>query len=269
VASTSPDARFKLPKGAGARDYSCQIIKPYTALRRRPAARGPLDTELLFGQTVDVYSVLKGWALVKAKPLIKGPKRAHYVGYVKASALGGKTRAKTNASITALTAPVFVKADIKSHIVMALPMNSAVRILSEDDKIIRMDKGYIHTSHVSRVPVQTDFVSIAERFMGRPYIWGGTGGLGVDCSGLVQMALCAAGIDSPRDADQQELHLGAEIKAAKYQRGDLIFWPGHVGIMQNGKKLLHANAFHMETASEPVKTAIKRIGPPRRAKRLG
>ena len=80
MASTSPDARFKWPKGAGARDYSCQIIKPYTALRRRPVARGPLDTELLFGQTVDVYSVLKGWALVKAKPLIKGPQRAHSVG---------------------------------------------------------------------------------------------------------------------------------------------------------------------------------------------
>jgi len=268
MAQNMPDGRFTLPDGIGAVLYSRQIIKPYTALRRRPAPRAPLDTELLYGQGVDVYSVSKGWALVTAKPLVKDPRRQPYVGYVKASALSEAAPAKNTARITALTAPVFVKADIKSHIVMALPMNSAVSVLSKDDKFARINKGYIHVNHIAAPPQGTGFVAIAEQFIGRPYIWGGTGGLGVDCSGLVQMSLCAIGKDSPRDADQQELHLGADIAGVKYKRGDLLFWGGHVGIMQNGSKLLHANAFHMKTASESLAVATKRIGPPRRAKRL-
>jgi len=264
-----PDARFTLPKGIRLREYNAQIIEPYTALRRRPAPRAPLDTELLYGQGIDVYRVKKGWALVKVKPLIKSSRRKHYVGYVKSSAIGAAKPARNNARITAIAAPVFLQADIKSHIVMSLPMNSAVRILSEDDTFARIDAGYIHLNHCARAPQQTDYVSVAEQFLGRPYIWGGTGGVGVDCSGLVAMALCAIGVDAPRDADQQEQHLGEAVTPRKYQRGDLIFWAGHVGIMQNGSKLIHANAFHMKTATEPLSVATKRIGPPMRAKRLG
>ncbi len=263
------DARFTLPKDADAPQYSTRIIKPCAALRRRAAPRAPLDTELLYGQGVDVYSINQGWALVKARPLITGPRRNHYVGYVKATALGQANAPQHNVRIIALSAPVFIKPDIKSHIVMALPMNSAVRILSEDEKFIQMDTGYVHVNHIARTPHYRDYVTAAEQFIGRPYIWGGTGAIGVDCSGLVQMALCAAGSDAPRDADQQELYLGKDISDTDYQRGDLIFWAGHVGIMQNRSKLLHANAFHMVTASEPLSVATKRIGPPRRAKRLG
>ncbi|MEP1229571.1 MAG: NlpC/P60 family protein [Litorimonas sp.] len=267
------DPRFTLPNHAGKREYSCQIIKPYTALRRSPAARGTLDTELLFGQGVDVYAIDKGWALVMVKPLIKSARRKHYVGYVKASALGQDMTASHVTRVTALSAPIFSQANIKSHILMALPMNSVVGILSEDETFARLGRGYVHRNHIMQERQTIDFTAVAERFIGRPYIWGGTGGVGVDCSGLVQMSLCAIGVDAPRDADQQELNLGHDIlghdiETPQYQRGDLLFWAGHVGIMQNSQRLLHANAFHMETASEPLSTTVNRIGPPRRAKRL-
>jgi len=266
-------ARFTLPPHVSVPDYTSQIIKPYTALRRHPAPRAPLDTELLFGQGVDVYEIDKGLALVKVRPLIGSSERPLYIGYVKASAIAAQLKLSDTGQgnksyVTALAAPVFLKADIKSHIIMALPMNSIIRGYGEDEKFIQMAKGYIHKKHVSPTPIFDDFVVAAAQFMGRPYIWGGTGGLGVDCSGLVQMALCASGIDAPRDADQQEMYLGDDITGDPYQRGDLIFWTGHVGIMQNSAELLHANAFHMKTASEPLAVATKRIGPPRRAKRL-
>jgi len=268
MAQLQQDSRFTLPEGLGAPNYTCQITAPFTALRRTPEPRGALDTELLFGQDVDVYTSEHDWALVKVKPLIDGPARPNYVGYVRVPDLSSANPADNHARIMALAAPVFVDADIKSHILMALPMNSAVRVLSEDEKFARLEKGYIHRKHITRMPQEIDFTTIAQRFIGRPYIWGGTGGIGVDCSGLVQMSLYAVGIDAPRDADQQELHLGRDIELAQYKRGDLLFWPGHVGIMQNSTQLLHANAYHMETSSEPLADAINRIGPPRRAKRL-
>lgn len=273
MTSQQPDARFTLPPHIGAADYTSHIIAAYTALRRKPATRAPLETELLYGQGVDIYEINRGWALVQARPLRCGPARPIYVGYVKASAIAPKltrpdARRDNAIYVTALAAPIFQKPDIKSHIITALPMNSVVRPSGQDADFVQMDRGYIHSQHISDKAPYQDFVTAAEQFMGRPYIWGGTGGLGLDCSGLVQMALCASGLDAPRDADQQELHLGVDSGPGAYRRGDLIFWPGHVGIMQDSAQMLHANAFHMKTASEPLAAAIKRIGPPRRAKRL-
>ena len=103
---------------------------------------------------------------------------------------------------------------------------------------------------------EPDFVAVAERFLGTPYLWGGKSSLGLDCSGLVQVALTACGINCPRDSDMQEQALGKSISLAGLQRGDLIFWKGHVAIARGRNSMIHANAFHMAVAIEPVAEAI-------------
>jgi len=100
---------------------------------------------------------------------------------------------------------------------------------------------------------------VAERFLGVPYLWGGKTNLGLDCSGLVQVALTACGLPCPRDSDMQKQALGTTIDIAHARRGDLVFWKGHVGIMTDGFMLLHANAHHMAVVLEPLKTAVDRI----------
>lgn len=136
---------------------------------------------------------------------------------------------------------------------------SGFEIQGQDDTAATL---YVPTSHL--VPVDhkaSDFVAEAEKFLGLPYLWGGNTGLGLDCSGLVQLALHAAGHECPRDSDQQRAALGEALpKGATLQRGDLIFWVGHVGILQDGDTLLHANAHHMAVATEPLAGAIARIG---------
>ena len=103
-------------------------------------------------------------------------------------------------------------------------------------------------------------MSVAERFLGVPYLWGGRTANGIDCTGLTQIALMMAGIPAPRDSDMQERALGTRLAGIEaLRRGDLVFWKGHVGIMLDGRNLLHANAFHMMTAIEPLDTAIARI----------
>jgi len=102
---------------------------------------------------------------------------------------------------------------------------------------------------------------VAERFAGAPYLWGGKTALGLDCSGLVQIALAACGIACPRDSDMQEQALGAPVADhSDLRRGDLIFWKGHVAIVRDGENLLHANAYHMTVAIEPIADAVIRIG---------
>ena len=115
---------------------------------------------------------------------------------------------------------------------------------------------------------------MAEGFLGTAYLWGGKSSIGLDCSALVQTGLLAAGIPCPRDSDMQAEALGTDIPVdGPLRRGDLVFWNGHVGIMRDPETLLHANAFHMATASEPLAAARSRIlagggGPIVRAKRL-
>ena len=100
---------------------------------------------------------------------------------------------------------------------------------------------------------------MAERFLGVPYLWGGKTNLGLDCSGLVQVALTACGLPCPRDSDMQKQALGTTIDIAHARRGDLVFWKGHVAIVRDGANVIHANAFHMAVAVEPIATALARI----------
>ena len=108
-----------------------------------------------------------------------------------------------------------------------------------------------------------DFVAVAEAFLGVPYVWGGKTRLGVDCSGLLQVAMHAAGLPCPRDSDMQQAEVGNAVPVGAdlddLARGDLVFWAGHVGIMLDAVRLLHANAHHMAVAVEPLRAAVDRI----------
>ena len=109
-------------------------------------------------------------------------------------------------------------------------------------------------------PIDTDYVAVASRFLETPYLWGGRSGFGIDCSGLVQLAMMMTGRAAPRDSDMQASRLGTPIERDALQRGDLVFWKGHVGIMEDDKTLLHANGHTMTVARENLEDAIKRIG---------
>jgi cell wall-associated NlpC family hydrolase len=100
---------------------------------------------------------------------------------------------------------------------------------------------------------------VAERFVGAPYLWGGKTSMGLDCSGLVQVALTACGVVCPRDSDMQEAAMGKPVKLPDLKRGDLLFWKGHVAIARDNASLIHANAFHMSVAIEPAAAAVVRI----------
>ena len=128
---------------------------------------------------------------------------------------------------------------------------------------------FLYAKHLAPIDArEPDFVAIAERFLEAPYLWGGRTSEGIDCSGLAQTALMAAGIAAPRDSDMQEAALGRPLPLddalAQLRRGDLVFWKGHVGVMRDAATLLHANGWAMKVASEPLAEARARIAEQRR-----
>jgi cell wall-associated NlpC family hydrolase len=227
-----------------------QVAWPIVALRRKPVAAAGLDTELLFGELVTVYDEAEGWAWVQSE-------RDRYVGYVPAAALQDQTTAVTH-TVSALGTFIYPVADIKAPPLMMVSLGSQLAVDERQERFSRLATGgFVINRHITETtrPAR-DFVEIAERFIGTPYLWGGRSRIGLDCSALVQLSMQAAGGRVPRDSDMQERALGTMLPVTSgyegLERGDLVFWKGHV-------IMVHANAHHMAVAVEPVHEAATRI----------
>ncbi len=240
------------PSTASGRRY--RVAAPTGALRRRPQPDAPLDTEALYGEEVLVFEEQEGWA--KARLESDG-----YMGYMPTDALRAASAELPMHKIAALRSFLFPGPDIKLPPFAALPFGAKIAVIETRGEFCRVADGFLWARHLE--PVETtasDFVATAERFLGVPYLWGGKTALGLDCSGLVQVALASAGHPSPRDSGPQERALGTPLAAGQaLRRGDLIFWRGHVGLMRDAETLLHANGFAMAVTSEPLAEAVARI----------
>jgi cell wall-associated NlpC family hydrolase len=222
-------------------------------VRGRPSDDAPATSQLVRGEGFEMIDKAGGWAWGRCT-------HDDYVGYVPADALGPALTATHR--VTAPLALVFANPDIKASVITALPIGAQVSG-SDKDGFLQIDEGYIHRRHVADLGmVEADPVAVAERLIGAPYRWGGRGGDGIDCSGLVQRSLELAGIAAPRDSDMQRDQLGETLtEDVPLRRGDLLFFPGHVGFMLDGEHLLHANAYWMSTMIEPLANVLERLKP--------
>lgn len=236
-----------------------RIGLPVAALRSKPDLASGIDTEVLLGEEVIVFDRGEGWAWVKAAS-------DSYVGYLPDAALAPLDPPPTHHVVVPRTF-LYPGADLRFPAVAALSMGSRVAVVGEAETrgtryFLLADGRALIAGHC--LPVSTyatdDYVAVAARFLETPYLWGGRSGFGIDCSGLVQLSLMMTGRTSPRDTDMQAAGLGVEIARSDLQRGDLVFWKGHVGIMEDGKTLLHANGHTMTVAREDFEAAVKRIG---------
>jgi len=235
---------------------AAQVTVPVAALRPTPDLARGIDTELLIGETVRVFDRADGWAWVKAD-------EDGYVGYLPEAHIG-PVEAATH-RIVVPRSFIYPEPELRKPHTAVLSMGSRLKIVGEAETRgnhyhLLADGTAVMSNHCRPVSENLDdYVAIATRFIETPYLWGGRSGIGIDCSGLTQLSLMMAGHKFPRDTDMQA-KMGTDIAREELRRGDLVFWKGHVGIMEDAETLLHANGHTMTVARENFEAAVKRIG---------
>ena len=233
-----------------------QIAAPLASLHRQPRFDARQVSQALMGERLRVFESREGWAWGQLE-------RDDYVGYLAADALSAEIAQPTHRVAVPATF-AYPAPDLKSQPAVMLPMNAMLAVTGGDGKFARLGDGrFVFAGHLKpRAQWESDYVAVAAMFLHVPYYWGGKSVRGLDCSGLLQLALEACGIACPRDSDLQERDLGVDLRVDDLdglKRGDLVFWDGHVGIMMDAATLLHANGHHMMVVKEPLREAFTRI----------
>jgi cell wall-associated NlpC family hydrolase len=233
-----------------------QVVEPVVSVHAAPRFDAMQITQALMGETVKLFQEEEGWAFVQLAA-------DGYVGYVNGNAMSPRMVTPTHRVAVPATL-LYPEPNLKSQPAVHLTLNAQVAVTGESAGFSQLADGrFVFTAHLKPAgSFESDFVGVAEMFRHVPYYWGGKSVHGLDCSGLVQLALEASGKQALRDTDMQEKTVGEALKVNdldSLQRGDLVFWKGHVGIMTDAETLLHANGHHMMAVAEPLKEAVARI----------
>jgi len=233
------------------------VTRGIADLRRAPDSGARLDSQLLYGEAVRIFDEAAGWAWVQSET-------DRYVGYVESAALGAPPQAPTH-RLRALRSFLFPEPDLKAPPLDCLSIASPLTVIAEQGNYSELaGGGWLYSRHLQPIgEASDDFVATALEFLGTPYYWGGRSSLGLDCSTLVQLSLACAGVAVLRDTYQQATSVGDVLNGlpgeVALERGDLVYSPGHVAIMLDGARVVHANGFTMSVAVEALSALEARV----------
>lgn len=242
-------------------------------LLAKPQAKAEVVSEAIYGESLKVFDKQGSFCRV-ARSL------DNYLGWMNVSDMSHSMPEVTH-YFTAPRGHLFAEPKVSSERLFELCFGSGLKAIQSEHEwtmveLVKGQRGYVRST-LLQTPKTLEatgknLTQFALRFLETPYVWGGTTGWGLDCSGLVQRVYGAFGIALPRDADQQEQQ-GTSVHYQDSQPGDLVFFPGHVAISLGGSRIVHANAYHMRVTVDDFEktdharklkqgiTSIKRVLP--------
>jgi cell wall-associated NlpC family hydrolase len=224
-----------------------RVVVPMADLAATPG--GALERQLPWGTAFTVVDRAPGWVFGQSD-------RGGYCGWLREPAVD-QAAAPTH-WVHVLATHAYPDPRVQAAPAIWLSHGARVAVGAVTGVWASTDAGFIPAQHLRAMhEPEDDPVAVARRFLGVPYLWGGNGAAGLDCSGLVQAALIACGQDCPGDSDQQ-MALGAEV-SGDLRPGDLIFWKGHVAMVSGPDQIIHANGHSMNVALEGLAAATARI----------
>ena len=227
-----------------------QVNVPFVDLLGAPG--GERNRQLIYGSKVKYFGETDGWAFIQNT-------YDDYVGYVPQETINLDTN-KTHI-VSAPLSHVFSEPNIKAENIETLPLTAKVSGKTVENGFLETELGWIPVRQVQlKTKFATNPVEVAKLFLNSPYLWGGNTSLGIDCSGLVQVSMLLCGLSCPGDSDQQLAELGQNIDVDTTQeKGDILFWKGHVAICINSKQLIHAYGPEKKVLIMPIIKTIRRI----------
>lgn len=240
-----------------------------TSVLSRPAAEAMCTSEALYGEIVEVLSHYGDWMAIRQQ-------RDGYEGYVLACHLQAIDPAICLANthwVVHRSTLLFQRADIKSRMMHRIPFGAELTLTDTvTSSFSKTACGhYVWTAHCLPLTVHypSSPLELAKSlFLGTVYRWGGCTPEGFDCSGLVQVLARSQGFSLPRDSGDQEACLQTDVSEGDYRARDLVFWPGHTGILISPEEILHATAHLLSCVIEPLENVIERAGEVSSVKRL-
>ncbi|RJE89426.1 C40 family peptidase [Paracoccus onubensis] len=212
------------------------------------APDGHRDRQVIFGADLTVIEIRGGWAFVQTA-------QDGYCGWLPEKVLGTGTAPITH-RVTAPASHLYSAPDMKQSEFCGLSIGARLSVAGTRSGFAQLATGgFVPLQHIGDKP-STDPVTTAESLLGAPYLWGGNSYAGLDCSGLIQIALLDCGIPCPGDSDLQR---DAFPTVSGIARGDLLFWPGHVAMAVSADVMIHATAWKMAVIREGIQDAIARI----------
>lgn len=235
------------------------IIKSSASMMSNPSSMSLIETQCLFGEKIEILEKHLEWIYCRLHT-------DNYYGWINKNSVGNL--GKTSHRVIDVRTFIYKEANIKSEIIMYLPMGSKLSINKINTHWVevfflyknKIEIGYVPNKQIIRNDFkELDWVKIAEKLKGIPYRWGGRDTIGIDCSALLQLSYQTYGQNIPRNTAQQvKLKKPQIYKPDDLTRGCVIFWEGHVGIMIDNINCVHANAFHMKTVIEPLSDIVNR-----------
>jgi cell wall-associated NlpC family hydrolase len=205
--------------------------KNLSNIYKEPSEVSKVSSQIIYGESFKVLSKNKSWLRIKTS-------FDNYIGYIRDE----NYTDDHNPTHKVFSLKINIFNQQKNKTKYFLPFAAKISIIKENKKFVEFEKNkWILKKDIKKINhIEKDYLKVLKLFLKTKYLWGGKTYKGIDCSAILQLFYYYNNIFYPRDTKDQLRYSKSNIEIKKFEKGDVLFWKGHVAVCINAKKLIHA-----------------------------